>query len=893
MANDLTGDFDIVAQFALPAVNRLLAAMHRIERFPHSLSLRVEDITPPIGPPNRPSFVAVSDAFGAALANHQIIGNPPPAPGQASAGGRNGMFDSIVNFDLADLQIDPVTPSTFRGHAQAQVFPPTVEIADASANRLTVRLGMMCRYLPDPNTPRAAEFVRGDITITAPVSQISSQTANVINIDVKANTAAIAFDPAWSSTPISIEDRAGINLLMRNALKTSFLPSNIALPSQIGRLQFKALSGPRDVIAALIDSEAPSGNPGTANTVFLGSSDDFAFAAGSDFITAAFQPTIDKILSEPIEPFSFSVNLLFSSYNVTYTVRLNSATVALEPGRIMLTILGRAETGSSLAPNFNFTVKQPFTLEVSGDTADLVAGDLSLDTSSWIVDRFRGGATQRISHVRDRALSQSSARAKVRRMLSAEVNLGGFFRSLLKPVSTKPVPPGPAYSLSYSAVEIQSSGIILHGSLEVAAWPPPHVEFEQVPTSNTGQFTAGPIGGVLTYGPEYSALNSWVPGGTIDRFEWGYLGQPSSGHIDDKKFIYRRLTSAVLDVAPFIAVSGYSPLCLTVRGTRLSASGPVSSKPVSAGVCSFSSFPLLELLSSSGGIAPMVLLTRASADGKVEVTGRTPAATDIHGTGRPNLLVHFPGGDGANRVDALSAALTASGRDDAATAILVVLNEGEATRSRHVADVIYAENTDAVWSRHFDIASPRGQVTLIVDPQGKVMWKHEGEIDPSGLAETLRKSLVKRSPVKASLIRQPIRIGHYPPNFIFEHAPNQELTLRKLAGRDATLIFVFGSTPEDLADLRAASIQPGKGGTALVIAAGRNAPQAAAIVKESGLNATGVGDADWKITKAYGISISPTIVTIEAGGAVTSVVYGRSGAVSEHPHQKPTKERSS
>lgn len=893
MADDLTGDFDIVAQFSLPAVNRLLAAMHRIERFRHSLSLRVEDITPPFGPPNRPSFVAVSDSFGAAVANHQVIGSPLPAPGTGSAGAMHGIFDSIVNFDLADLQIEPVTPSTFSGHAQAQVFPPTVEIADAATNRLTVRLGMMCRYLPDPNTPRAAEFVRGDITITAPVSQISSQTANVINIDVKASTAAIAFNPAWSSTPISAGDRAGIDLLMRNALKTSFLPSNIALPPQIGRLQFKALSGPRDAIAALIDSEAPSGNPATASTVFLGSSDDFAFAAGSEFIRAAFQPTIDKILSEPVQPFSFTVNLVLGTYTVTYTVRLNSATVTLEPGRIMLTILGRAETGSAVAPNFNFTVKQPFTLEVSGDTADLVAGELSLDTSSWIVDRFRGGATSRISQVRDRALSESGARSKVRRMLSAETNLGGFFRSLLTPASTKPTPPGPPYRLSYSSVEIRTAGIILHGSLDVAVWPPPHVEFEQVPTSNSGRFGSGAAGGIVSFGPDYSALNSWIPGGTIDRFEWGYLGQPSSGHTDDKKFIYRRMTTAVLESAQFVPVSGYAPLCLTVRGTRLSASGPVANQMVSGGVCSFSSFPLLDLVASSNGTTPTVLLTRAGTDGRVEVAGRTPAATDIHGTGKPNLLVHFSGGNSGTRVDELSGALAASGRTDAPTAILLVLNRDDVTKSRHSPDVIYAENTDGEWSRHFGISGHRGPMTLIVDPQGKVAWKHEGAIDRSALAEVLRHALVKRSPVNASLIPQPVRIGHYPPNFIFEHAPKQELTLRKLGGRDAVLIFIFGTTPEDLADLRAARSEIDKGTTVLVIATGRNAEQAEAIVKESGLDATGVGDADWKIAKAYGISISPTIVRIAAGGAATSVAYGRAGASRETEGQKPTKGRRS
>src|SRR5262245_58846060 len=38
MANDLTGQFDVVAEFSAGAVNRLLAAMHRTERFLHSIT---------------------------------------------------------------------------------------------------------------------------------------------------------------------------------------------------------------------------------------------------------------------------------------------------------------------------------------------------------------------------------------------------------------------------------------------------------------------------------------------------------------------------------------------------------------------------------------------------------------------------------------------------------------------------------------------------------------------------------------------------------------------------------------------------------------------------------------------------------------------------------------
>jgi hypothetical protein len=48
MSSDLTGDYDVVVEFSVEAVNRVLAAMHSGNRFPHSLSVRVDD-SPPLG----------------------------------------------------------------------------------------------------------------------------------------------------------------------------------------------------------------------------------------------------------------------------------------------------------------------------------------------------------------------------------------------------------------------------------------------------------------------------------------------------------------------------------------------------------------------------------------------------------------------------------------------------------------------------------------------------------------------------------------------------------------------------------------------------------------------------------------------------------------------------
>ena len=68
MYNELTGDFGVVAEFAIPAANRVLAAMHRSERFLHSITVRVDDNARPGPPGDRPTIgptiVRSVDTFG-------------------------------------------------------------------------------------------------------------------------------------------------------------------------------------------------------------------------------------------------------------------------------------------------------------------------------------------------------------------------------------------------------------------------------------------------------------------------------------------------------------------------------------------------------------------------------------------------------------------------------------------------------------------------------------------------------------------------------------------------------------------------------------------------------------------------------------------------------------
>jgi hypothetical protein len=138
---------DVVAEFSTPAVNRLLAAMHQVERFLHSISAHVDDNAHPTRP-GLPTVVGVVDAFGDAVANQRRIGSPNPFPGPSAVSNPvSGHLGMLLNPDLLLVAPPKVVPSHISGIAQIQLFPPTVSVPDASGTNLTVRMNLMARFL--------------------------------------------------------------------------------------------------------------------------------------------------------------------------------------------------------------------------------------------------------------------------------------------------------------------------------------------------------------------------------------------------------------------------------------------------------------------------------------------------------------------------------------------------------------------------------------------------------------------------------------------------------------------------------------------------------------------------------------------------------------------------
>jgi len=888
LANNLTGDFDVVAEFAVLAVNRLLAGMHQTGRFLHSISASVDDNPPPTRPNPWPVVVGSVDSFGDAIANQRQIGNPNPFPGPAAATNPvTARLGVLLNPDLLVIAPPRIVPSHISGTVQIQVFPPTVTVPTADGESLTVTMNLMSRFFPDKGTAPLAEFMRGNLSITAPIDKVVSGNINVLDIDFRADEARISFTPSFTSQTLSAADLAGINLCIQNGLQTSFLPSSVTLPNSIADVQLKTLPG---ALVIMLDLNDHPSTTSTVTNVFLASADDFAFAVGSDYLLNTFRLISANIMSQTIPPVKFTVDLtvwgIGETLHYEYPISLTSASFALQPEKIVLTIQGHAapEVHGHHPKSFSFTVTVDFSLVPSGPTVELVVGNVSVSTSSTlagIAEFFGAGITSAVKDQITAAIGATGAGNTVNNMFNADTNLGNFLNTLFAPTDGSSETSSQQVFLVYNSVDIQPAGIVLHGSMILLDWPAPYVEFEPIP-----QASSGPVGISPVQGTDYSALKTWIPGGTIGQYEWSVQGQEQAYpfDIDPNRFVllYSGPTNAQVSAsAAAVTVPGYTPLCLKITGTRISNFGsPPTYQPVTASVCGYTRFPIPipGRLPSGGVSAPVVAITGATPSGGMVVSGYTQVAVEQSGANAPNLLVHFADSKSFPQLQVLTEAVARSNRTDAPTGVIAVLSADQLSKAPYVPGIAYADDADGSWETALGVKSANRPLTLIITPRGSIAWQQEGVPDVTTLARALSQSLVKRRPIRLSLPRLNVRIGQPAPNFLFEYTSGREMELAKLFGQQEIILVFWRSTVKPsiqaIQDLQA-SVTKGKSAAILMaVNDGEDPSVARAVAAESGLTAILVTDPKREISVGYGVSLWPTIVSIDKSDAVAGIKYG-------------------
>ena len=920
MANALTGDFDVVAEFTLGAANRVLAAMHCGGRLPHSWSLRVSEYVYHQLDPRKLGATGVRhyvDTAGKPIVNPLAVARaaaresvaqaprpscpepetpvniPKPVPIHAAA--RSGIL--VGPGSPIDL-----FPKHLNGVAQLQLGVPTVSLAANSDSEVTIHTYVLAHYLADPDSLIIPNFLRGEFQTTIAVQEVASAAGRFINVDLAGKSGSAQFVPNWVGSPWESEadQLDAINRAVQSSLQTSFEPSSTPLPSNLVHLKFKTLTnGP--ALAMLMDLPGgnPSGppDPASVTNTFLIDGDDFAFGISDEFVQTMVAGSISDLKAQTdsftvtghitIVPNPFGEDVT-TPVSATYDITLNSVTLALQDatadfpnGYMVVTIQGSANT-KSVFPDVDFTATQNLTLELLdstwGSTADVIAvGDPSVDlhapgiTPDWIINQFKPDAVDTVRNKIARFLAEMNP--GLRKQLSAKLNLGDFLKSMMNPTPKPGAAPvtevDPA--LAYTSFEIRSSGIVLHGSLSVPRWPKPHVEFGFYDVRGAGPFP-------LLHG-EYNALNSWIPGGTVQEFIWHQEDGPTV-HDDNATFIFEELagkTDALLH------------LCLMIKGKRITAGGPIGYDAVSAE--SFCAWRSRLNFTRSGNSAketlPRIALTQTTQRGGLELIGHTSPwlPTGTAPQYASNVIVHFPDQQSLAHLDLLSEALKASGRSDTASAIVVPLKPDQLAHARPADGILFADDIDA-WAEHLDVR--RHPATAILGSNGEITWKKDGTISTDEFAAALKQHLVAGAESAVDLLASRVVAGQLPPNFVFDSGAGGELTLRKLVGRPVVVVFcsahsaVSNQTVRELEQNFARLAQP----PALLAITQQDSRNEAVREAARSKHVTVVPDTEGEIAQAYGITIWPTTVFVDANGLVNSVSYGRLNLPTPEPSAK-------
>jgi len=824
VSNNLTGDYDALAAFSLDAVDRVLAAMHRGKRLPHSLSMYVSD-----EPHINLGMTAVSmlDKFGDVLSDtrrvkagalavvarskgpipQEVLRNVDPVVNlrPSSSGTREIQLPGV---DLA-AGIDIVGPGIIPGGAdsdflfgvaQLQLGPPTMQIPSNRSDRAEIHTPVTIRYIGDAHSRPISPWMQGDFITTFGVKHSG---ANII-VDLAGPSSSVHFNPTWSAVGLDAGDRAALDKVLTKSLHDSFQPSTTQMPSKFGRMDFKGFAGAG--VAALMNLNGNhNSSPASVSSVPLRAGDHFVLAVNGDAVTVPFANSVNSSISPRQQKTDTKIVIKYlvgtKTFHIYTTVTVLDSVVELVDnplldfagipgtGQIVLTIPVQVRFGWENKPtfvpdpvNFDFSIVAVFTLTLSGRHVGIQQlGTVAILFPDGVPDNEKDPARKQATDLFNNAWK----------------NQQGNVQSQID-----------------------------------------------------------------------NALKSWIPGGTIQEYQWSVPGGLSV--VDKHRFVTIN--------APALTASG-SRICMTYTGRRITASGPVFYENVSAGRrCQWTSIPLSMFrdgVDLAAGNRPHVVVPKPRANPEARLEAAAHASPWGDGGGpTTNFVAHFPDEQSLMHLDQLSRALEQSGRTDTVTALLCVLAPDQVSRVRVSEELMYADDA-APWERLLGVH--RRPTTIIVNALGDEVWRHEGEIG-GALAEALREHLARGGVFVPALIQSPLRPGSLSPNFIFDCDGGDRLTLRKLSGRAVALVFWRSSSAPSMAtigNLHRGFAQPGMDPPLLIaINDGESGEFVRGLAAIEQGEVMVVPDPARQIASAYGVTLWPTTVFLDAEGIVQEVRLG-------------------
>jgi peroxiredoxin len=831
---NLTGEYDVATEVGLGLVNCILAAVHENEdgaypRLPHSATVRVDDAYRGAGDP-----VPQAERTGVRTTAEVQLSTPTVSlPVE-------GLADPLWSRSRA-----PVRTAIGSGPGPVGAIGPIGPIGPGRVPtcwpRISARLRLRA-WLRD--TPKALpEFLHGDLHLTAglvrtdllqPLDVYQAGLETFLGLDHSSGP-EVRFEPA-AGTTLTGEQRAVVERILRNFIRADTEPVSfkLELPTEVRRFGYKLQqTGPHPSAVLMFTlSDRPPGpqGPGSVSARFLPSGADFAVAIGRDYLLSAFRNFVSGL------PGEFGA----SGFGLSARIRpdWDGATIDLQPGRILFSVSGSGSTSLAfLTDEWSLTIRVAVTLQVIGGSLQLaLAGDPEVDLHDVAVleGTIEGIAREAIKSPLEALLDNPPS--QLREALDVGRQLEAIIGAL------HPAPPG----VALTGVEIRPDGVVVPGTVALAPSRP--VEVRRV-----------------TLNGHADALESWIPGGTIERFVW-------DGHVEEHRFVTEK------PIAAF-------ERCLSVQGTRVTRGGGLA--PVSADDCPLlaATLPVFRELPTPSLPCrrPLLPLLAGAPEGRLEVVGHyDPWASGLVPPGGPtSLLVHFAGGPWAEAAAGLEEALVATAKRDAAIVVVGVVGTGMLAQAASVtldtdATLLLTDDPAGNWAAAFAIS--KAPATVLVGPDGALRWKDEAPLDPAKLGKALDEQLEPGGEVSWRPLRLAVAASDRAPDAPLRFGAGRELALRRLRGRSVVLSFWTScSEPsvEQLRQLREALESCGKDAPhVLGIGDGESPQQVAEVASREQLSFPLIADPERQIARRYGVSCWPATVQVRADGTVDATEFG-------------------
>ena len=903
MANNLTGDYEAVVQVSTRQINGLLATLHQNGanddkplKLAHSATFRVGDRKPGPGDVVRGEFADWVNAYQMARGPVGLGDLRKHLAGFAPPGAAKMIEAEFSKFGQLQPRPPPPPPETVRGTVKVQLASPTLSLTPGSTTEVTLHVGVRAHYYPDPGTTDTPKPVHGEVQAAFEVRQVVGPPVVVETSKSSAEHAVyprpgvflgrrLLIQPSSDDnkiqfitapgTGLSAADVDKISAQVRKAVRESFTILPVDLPSDFPFFDFKGLGGgPSQAIALplqLSGAAAPAGAIQSINNLFIGPR-GFAFGVSREYAISVFKPTLDE-LRQFQQDFPVSIDIVVTTLHPIYHFSVTDVELQFQNGSINLVVKGKATSPHWYAPDYNnIVITQRLILLLFLDSLVLWPRELT-------ISGVPGAATTDVRNAviaqRDEALPPAQAALNTA-LQEFRTRLNDGLHKFDPSASASFRAGSSEFPESGSAggIEITPDGIIIRGDITGTGRFSPIVDIAE--TDQNSAFTA---------------LESWIPGGSIDRLIWSWVefANPSifsgvqKSFTDEHRFIFPKPPG----------ITELSSICLRIEGTQTSSDGNVVS--VAGGTTCQVPNPG-QVLEAPSWFEPVTVpvwmpgsnegsILKELIRGHVSAQADTPLGNEL----THNSLIYFVDWRADKPLEPIVRAMEHMQRKSFSLAVIVVLPAGTFDSRRKEVEaklgsawerfrgrLLLTEDNEGGWTRTF--ATGKLPSAYLINAKREFVWKHEGESDPKELAAALDKHLLAAPLPRSRGLRLAVSPGDRAPDVFVQDDRNQMLALHRTRGREVLLNFWQSwSAPciRELLRLKRLQKQGGERAPAIVaLHGGKNEEAIPEIRKQHRLDFLLVQDTDQRIARVYGVKCWPTTISVNADGLVSHVQFG-------------------